>query len=99
MWQDYAIMAVQAIFAIALIPTITDKAQKPAVPTSLLNGFGMVVLTVSYLTLRLWLGSAVASVVCVQWLLLAWQRHKLDVQMGGRTNWPLGKWVQQILFP
>lgn len=98
MWQDYAIAAVQAIFAVALVPTILDKNHKPALSTSLLNGAGMGILVAAYLSLSLWSSGIVAAVVGAQWIFLAVQRHRLDKGAPSVPNVPFGKLIDQILM-
>ncbi len=98
MWQDYAIAAVQAIFVVALVPTVLDKKHKPALSTCLLNGVGMAVLVVAYLSLTLWSSGIVAVVVGAQWFLLAVQRHRLNKNASSGPNIPLGKLVDQVLM-
>ena len=96
MWQDFAISVVQVVFAVALVPTLLDKVHKPAVSTSLLNGFGMMTITIAYISLHLWWSGAVSSIVCVQWWLLATQRYRLDRLAGTLVTIPFGKLMNQI---
>lgn len=98
MWQDYAIAAVQAIFAVALVPTILDKKHKPALSTCLLNGVGMAVLVAAYLSLNLWSSGIIAAVVGVQWFLLAMQRHLLNKNTSSGPSIPIGKLLDQVFM-
>lgn len=75
MWQDYALGVVQAVFAVALIPTLFDR-QKPALSTSAMNATGMTVITIVYASLQLWLSAGVAAIVGIQWIILCIQRHQ-----------------------
>ncbi len=75
MWQDYALGVVQAMFAVALMPTLLDR-QKPALSTSAMNAAGMTIITVVYVSLLLWLSAAVAAIVGIQWVILWTQRYK-----------------------
>ncbi|MCC7500626.1 hypothetical protein IT396_02390 [Candidatus Nomurabacteria bacterium] len=74
MWQDYALGVVQAMFAVALMPTLLDR-QKPALSTSAMNAAGMTIITVVYVSLLLWLSAAVAAIVGFQWVILWIQRY------------------------
>lgn len=80
MWQDTAISVVQLIFAVALIPTIRDKYQKPAVLTSAMNAAGMAVLVAAYSTLGLGWSAFVAAVVFTEWCVLGGQRYLFDLK-------------------
>lgn len=96
MWQDYVITVVQAVFVVSLLPTIRDKSQKPALPTALITGMGMVALTVVYGSKGWWYGGAVAAIVATQWFVLGWQRYRIDAKSGRQTI-PLRKLIQQLL--
>ena len=98
MWQDYAIAVVQAIFAVALVPTVRDKKHRPALSTCLLNGAGTAVLVAAYLSLNLWSSGIVAATVGAQWFLLAVQRHRLNKNTSSGPNVPFGKLVDQVLM-
>ena len=78
MWQDWVISAVSWAFVISLVPTILHKAHKPSLATSILTGIGMAVMTATYLSLGLVAATLSASLVAVEWFILAWQRWRLD---------------------
>lgn len=90
MWQDYAIMVVQVVFALALIPTLLDKNQKPAPWTSIFNTLSMAVLIAAYYSLKLWWSAGIATLVALEWSALGYQRCRLDAQSNG-ANIPLRK--------
>lgn len=74
MWQDYALGFVQAVFAVALIPSLLDR-QKPALSTSVMNAGGMIIVTTVYFSLYLWISAWVATAVAIQWVILGLQRY------------------------
>ena len=78
MWQDWVIALIIWIFLAALIPTILDKKQKPALSTALITGIGMAILTFTYATLELWQSVISGVLITIAWFVLAWQRWKLN---------------------
>ncbi len=78
MWEDVVIAIVQWVFAIALIPSILHKTEKPALMTSLLTGLLLIVLCVAYASLDLWKSVIPVAILTLAWLYLAWQRYQLN---------------------
>lgn len=83
MWQDVALSVVQFVFVAALIPSMIDKHQKPAIATSAMNAAGMAVICATYLSLSLWASAAVAGCVGLCWIVLGYQRYRLDAKNPG----------------
>lgn len=78
MWQDWVIAAIQWIFVLALIPSLRHPTNKLPLSSSLLTGVLLLVLSGVFFTLSLWNGTLSSFVLSIAWLLLAWQRWKVD---------------------
>lgn len=63
------------IFAVALIPSILSK-DKPAIMTSLTTGSVLLVFSIAYFTLGLWVATFTNGIVGAMWLYLAWQKYR-----------------------
>lgn len=74
MWQDYALSAMGAVFAVSLIPSIISN-DKPAIATSLMNCFGVMVNTIVFFTLDLWLSFLASAIIFILWSVLAIQKY------------------------
>lgn len=61
-WQDFILMIAGFSFALALIPTIISKKEKPPVKTCFFTIILLIAVTVCYGSLHLW--SAVVSNIC-----------------------------------
>lgn len=97
MWQDTVLSGVQAVLALALIPSILDRQQKPAVSTSLINTVAMVAIIVVYFSLHFWWSTVIATVVCLEWAALAMQRYQLDrATYYRRPNIPFKKLLGEL---
>lgn len=81
MWQDIVIASVNWVFLIALLPTVFHKTQKPTLATGLLTGTGLAVLAATFASLHLWLSVIGAGASAAVWLLIAWQRYRLNLQI------------------
>jgi len=78
MIQDYIISAVQWGFGVALLPTIFHKDNKPTFLSSIWTGFLLIILALTFASLKLW-GSAISSlVVSGLWFTLAYQRYWIN---------------------
>lgn len=75
MWQDYVLAVGAFMFTIALIPTLRGK-NKPAFSTSAMTASVLVIFTVTYATLELWLATVAQAIGACAWTVLAWQAHK-----------------------
>lgn len=73
MWQDYVFFVVQLTLALALLPSIYSK-EKPHFKTSILMAICLFIITVTNLTLNLWLGAAGTFANVVMWMILAFQK-------------------------
>ena len=78
MWQDTVLALTQAVFAVALIPTILHAEKKPTLATSLLNTGTILVVVAVYATLGLTASMIGATILCLEWGVLAWQRYAID---------------------
>lgn len=70
MWQDYAIGAVQLVFAVSLIPSIL-KRQFPPVSTCLLTSAGLAALGGIMLTLNAPFSTIINGITSALWLYMA----------------------------
>lgn len=78
MWQDWAIMAVQIVFALSLLPTILHPTQKPTFSTAILTVLCLLLMGITYLSLSLWFATFFAGVNVALWMVLAFQRYRLN---------------------
>lgn len=76
-WQDVTILISEVFFAIALFPSIMSK-DKPALITSVLNAFFLVVLAFTNYTLNLYGATVGFIVVGGLWFVLAVQKYLID---------------------
>ncbi|MCL5784292.1 MAG: hypothetical protein M1142_02985 [Patescibacteria group bacterium] len=76
-WQDLIITFGQVIFSVALLPMVFSK-DKPVLITSLITGLVLMIYAWTYITIQFWFGAAMTAVTGVIWLLLAWQKHRLE---------------------
>ena len=77
-WQDAAFTFAQAMFAIALLPTVFSPTEKPHRLTCFLTGSCLILMTSSFASLHLdW--SALSAGVCASlWFVLLVQTRKAD---------------------
>lgn len=75
MWQDSIFSIGSLIFAVALIPSILSK-DKPAIMTSFTTGSVLLVFSMAYFTLGLWVATFINGIVGAMWLYLAWQKYR-----------------------
>lgn len=78
MWQDWAIMSVQVVFAISLFPTILHPTQKPTFLTAIMTTTCIIFMGITYATLSLWLATMLAGINAGLWAILAVQRYRLN---------------------
>lgn len=71
-WQDVALTVANLSFSIALLPSVFSE-HKPALATSLMTTAGLIVIAVSFVTLSLWLSTAIVILNALIWLTLAFQ--------------------------
>lgn len=74
-WQDIVIAGAQTLMIMALVPSIISES-KPALPTSLMYTFLVFAITISLLSLGLWLSAITAAVNALEWLVLTIQKLK-----------------------
>lgn len=73
-WQDFILAAGSLVFTIALLPSIRS-VHKPALATSTLTSAVLLTVAFTYATLSLWFAFVTATLNCVAWLILAYQRY------------------------
>ena len=78
MWQDYVIMGVQVVFAISLLPTILHSTQKPTMATCVISAGCVITLAFVFASLGLWFAVATSCLNMTLWVVLAFQRHRLN---------------------
>lgn len=75
LWQDIVLAVGGYVLAIALVPTILGKNNKPALSSSLLTGGILVVYAYVYATLHFWNAMASVSIAAIAWFVLAAQKY------------------------
>lgn len=75
MWQDYAIGAVQIVFALSLIPSLL-KRQYPPPSTCFLTSAGLAILGGIMLTLNAPFSTIVNGITAGLWLSMATAKRK-----------------------
>lgn len=78
MWQDWVLATLQWIFVLALIPALFDATQKPALLTSITTGTCIYIMAATYATLGLWTAVVSSLTLGSAWLILAYQRWRLN---------------------
>ena len=76
MWQDYLLTAVQVFFCLTLIPMLIAK-EKPPLASSISTGLTLLISAAVFVTLHFWLTAISQTVVGIQWLTLAYQKHHI----------------------
>jgi len=76
-WQDIVISICQLLIVFSLIPSITSD-DKPALKTSFMNLFLVLIISTSLLTLKLWFASFTAYMIACAWAILAYQKWQID---------------------
>jgi hypothetical protein len=72
-WQDWTMMVGSFVFALALLPSVLSK-EKPAVSSSIITGTTLLVFTVCYATMNLWLSFSTSLLTVIMWYILAIQK-------------------------
>lgn len=72
MWQDYVLAVGAFLLAAALVPSIRSQS-KPALSTSLLTGSVLVLFTVTFVSLQLWISAFAELLSVIMWAILAVQ--------------------------
>jgi hypothetical protein len=77
MWQDYVIFACMLAFSYALVPQVIQgfrqKKSFVNMQTSAITSAGMCVMTVTYLTMELFVSTIIGIVTASLWLALLFQ--------------------------
>ncbi len=76
-WQDIVIGLAQICFVFALLPSLRSH-HKPAASTCVMNVLLISTITVCLFTLKLWFSALTACSVDIAWVVLAFQKIKLD---------------------
>jgi len=97
MIQDYIIAFVQWGVAIALIPTLLHKDNKPTFITSIWTGVMIIILATTFATLDLWVGATSSLIVSMEWFTLAYQRYKIN-KGEGKPLFTVPYWLAFIRF-
>ncbi|MDE2311724.1 MAG: hypothetical protein KGJ93_01365 [Patescibacteria group bacterium] len=74
-WQDIVLSVGSWIFIAALVPSLLSK-DKPPIATSLSTGSVLLVYTVVYVSLHLWLSTASTGILALAWLALGAQKYR-----------------------
>ena len=74
-WQDVIMMIGSFIFAIALWPSVKGK-DKPALSSSLITGTVLLIFSICYATLGLWLAFSTNFLTVIMWYILAFQKFR-----------------------
>lgn len=75
-WRDLILTAGTFVFIIGLLPSVLGK-DKPALSTSLITGTTLLVFTIIYATLSLWLTTLLTAIISGLWFTLAVQRIRM----------------------
>ncbi len=75
-WQDILIATGNFFMAIALVPSMRSREEKPPLATSLPTAAFLTAFGVAFLTLGLWLAMAGVWSGAACWWVLAWQRRR-----------------------
>jgi hypothetical protein len=84
-WQDVVLASAGFIAALSLLPTI-QGSNKPHLKTSVISGTLVSVVSLTMLSLNLWIGAFANSLVAVAWFVIAWQTFRAraaDVESRG----------------
>lgn len=82
MWQDILLGVVNWLLVVFLLPTVFSKTEKPAFISSILTGLCLSGIAFSYYTLGLLVGTIPAALQAGIWLLLAYQRYRINKKSG-----------------
>lgn len=74
-WQDYVLTIGSTILTLALIPTIMDRKEKPAMLTSVVSCIILILFSFVYKSLSLKLSSVVIAIHGFLWFVLAVQKY------------------------
>ena len=77
-WQDIVFSIGSWIFAIALVPSILSKTDKPALSSSLLTASLLTLYVPTYASLHLVVSAISGGVIATAWWSLAYQKWKLN---------------------
>ena len=72
-WQDFVIGTGQLLFSLALLPTLLNPYEKPPRSTCALTSAVLFLFAVTFLTLQLWWGAAMAALCATCWFVLLLQ--------------------------
>lgn len=73
MWQDYIFLIAGLLFTVALLPSLFST-NKPALSTSIMNVSVLAVVSLTHISLGLWLAAFSCIANASVWMLLAAQQ-------------------------
>lgn len=79
-WQDAVLTTGSVVFLLALFPSLRNEKAKPAMLTSVLTGWVLLVYAVVYASLSLWFSVITTVVTAILWFILAMQKYKQGKQ-------------------
>lgn len=74
MWQDYVISTGQWLFALALIPSIRSKTDKPPMASSLMTAIILSIFAGTFVTLDLTVSAVSSMASALAWWILFFQK-------------------------
>lgn len=77
-WQDIIFSVGAWVFAIALVPSIMHRTDKPALSSSVLTAGFLTLYVPSYMTLHLWVSGVSTAMVAIAWWILAYQKWRMN---------------------
>ena len=75
-WQDIVFSIGSWIFAIALVPSILSKTDKPALSSSLLTASLLTLYVPTYASLGLTVSAISGGIIALAWWILAYQKWR-----------------------
>ena len=73
-WQDLVLMIAGFVFAIALIPTLKSKEEKPTKSTCYITVGALLAICICYVTLGLWLAFIATLFTATMWFAVLAQK-------------------------
>lgn len=82
MWVDALLGTANWILVVALLPTVLSKTEKPTLISSLITGLCLAGIASAYIALSLWIAAIPAALQAFQWVLLGYQRYRINKNSG-----------------
>ena len=77
-WQDIVFSIGSWVFALALVPSILSKTDKPALSSSLLTASILTLYVVTYASLEFVTSAISGGAVAIAWWILAYQKWRMN---------------------